>query len=194
MSQKKSEEEPTTLKPSDNSSLKSSQSSPVKSASNSEASRRSQYSGRGRGRGGNYRGYPRSPRKDGGDTYYRNQRNYERGGYGRRDEYYSSRRDNDRRNYRPREDYPKSAPQRQSYSRNERPQTAKENEKPNPARENKKESREEKDLKSKPQEWMNIFSLHLSFVFLVSLLNSCFSSSDIVWLLNFWNCYLFNKW
>lgn len=152
VSQKKSEEEPTTLKPSDNSSSKSSQSSPVKSASNSEASRRSQYSGRGRGRGGNYRGYPRSPRKDGGDTYYRNQRNYERGGYGRRDEYYSSRRDNDRRNYRPREDYPKSAPQRQSYSRNERPQTAKENEKPSPARENKKESRGEKDLNSKPQE------------------------------------------
>uniref|UniRef100_K1PMA3 Spermatogenesis-associated serine-rich protein 2 n=1 Tax=Magallana gigas TaxID=29159 RepID=K1PMA3_MAGGI len=150
--QKKAEEEPATLKPSDNSSSKSSQSSPAKSASNSEASRRSQYSGRGRGRGGNYRGYPRSPRKDGGDTYYRNQRNYERGGYGRRDEYYNSRRDNDRRNYRPREDYPKSAPQRQSYSRNERPQTAKENEKPSPAKENMKESTGEKDLKNKPQE------------------------------------------
>lgn len=153
-SPKKSEEETAEMKPSDNASSKSSQSSPVKSASNLEASRRSQYSGRGRGRGGNYRGYPRSPRKDGGDSYYRSREgNYDRRGYGRRDDYYyNSRRDNNNRNYRPREDYSKSAPQRHSYPRNDRPQTAKENEKPSPARENKKESGGEKDLKSKPQE------------------------------------------
>nr|XP_022325554.1 spermatogenesis-associated serine-rich protein 2-like isoform X3 [Crassostrea virginica]XP_022325555.1 spermatogenesis-associated serine-rich protein 2-like isoform X3 [Crassostrea virginica] len=144
--------------PSETSSLKSPSSTPVKSTSESEAARRSHTGnferGRGRGRGGNYRGHPRSPRKDGGDSYYRNQGGYDRGGYRRRGEYYNSRRD-DRRNYRPRDDYPKSASQReerQNNSRNERPYTAKESGKPSNAKENRKEPRVEKESQNKPQE------------------------------------------
>lgn len=146
--------------PSETSSVreKSSENGLVKSGLESEAARRSQYSGRGRGRGGGYRG---RPRKDGGEFYYRNQGGYERGGYRRRGDYQNSRRDNDGRNYRPRDDYPKSAPQRgerQSNSRNERQNTAGVNERPRTAREGVKESRGGKDSNDKPQEW-NQFSL-----------------------------------
>ncbi|XP_048772692.2 spermatogenesis-associated serine-rich protein 2-like isoform X2 [Ostrea edulis] len=140
--------------PSETSSVreKSSENGLVKSGLESEAARRSQYSGRGRGRGGGYRG---RPRKDGGEFYYRNQGGYERGGYRRRGDYQNSRRDNDGRNYRPRDDYPKSAPQRgerQSNSRNERQNTAGVNERPRTAREGVKESRGGKDSNDKPQE------------------------------------------
>ncbi|XP_061169642.1 spermatogenesis-associated serine-rich protein 2-like [Saccostrea echinata] len=131
---------------------KSSQNGAVKSSSESEAIRRSQYSGRGRGRGGNYRG---RPRKDGSDSYYRNQGGYERGGYRRRVEYYNSRRDNDRRNYRPKDEHPKSATQRgerQSNPRYERPNTTRENVRPKTPTENVKEPTGRKDLNNVPQE------------------------------------------
>ncbi|XP_062602620.1 spermatogenesis-associated serine-rich protein 2-like isoform X2 [Saccostrea cucullata] len=129
---------------------KSSQNEALKSSSESDTARRSQYSGRGRGRGGNYRG---RPRKEGSDSYYRNQGGYERGGYRRRGEYYNSRRDNDRRNYRPRDEHPKSAPQRgERPPRNERPDMGGENVRPKTATENVKEPTARKDLNNVPQE------------------------------------------